>query len=84
MIWTSYPEVKYCQSTQTRNTISKGGDVTNAEPMEYRGPKVTGKIKEGHLSEPTLSRPDPSIMLYIKIYCSNDGIGAVILQVDVS
>ena len=38
----------FVKLASTRDTISKGGDGNNAEPMEYRGPKVTGNFKEGH------------------------------------
>ena len=33
---------------------------------------------------PNLSRLDPSIRFYINIYCSEDGMGAVLIQADVS
>ena len=42
-------EVNIFKSASTRDTISKGVDETNAKPMEYRGPKVTGTVKERHL-----------------------------------
>ena len=38
-------DVNLVKSSSTRYTISKVGYVTNAEPMEYRGPKATGKVK---------------------------------------
>ena len=36
----------FVKAASTRKTISKGGDETDAEPMEYRGPKVTVTAKE--------------------------------------
>ena len=39
-------EVHIVKSASTRDTISKVGDGTNAEPLEYIVPKVTGKFKE--------------------------------------
>ena len=39
-------EVHLVEAPSTRDTISKGGDLSNAEPMESRGPKVTGTVKE--------------------------------------
>ena len=39
-------EVHLVKAASTRDTISKGGDVTNAEPMEYRGTKITVKVKK--------------------------------------
>ena len=38
-------EVKFFKSASTRDTISKRGYGTNVEPMEYRGTRVTGKVK---------------------------------------
>ena len=38
-------EAHIVKSDSTRDTISKGGDGTNAEHMESRGPKVTGTVK---------------------------------------
>ena len=38
-------ELHLVKAASTRDTISKGGDVTNAEPMESRGPKATGTVK---------------------------------------
>ena len=38
-------EVYLVKASSTRDTISKGGDETNTEPMKYRGPKVTGTVK---------------------------------------
>ena len=38
-------EVHVVKPASTRDTISKGGDGNNAEPMEYIGPKVTGTVK---------------------------------------
>ena len=52
--------------------------------MEYRVPKVTGKVKEKILSGPTLARPDRLRRFYIKTCCSKDGMVAVLLQADVS
>ena len=39
-------EVHLVESASTGETISKGVDETNAEPMESRGLKVTAKFKE--------------------------------------
>ena len=39
-------EVHLFKAASTRDTISKVVDVTNAEHMEYRVTKVTGKVKE--------------------------------------
>ena len=39
-------EVNLVKAASTMDTISKGGDGTSAESMEYRGSKVTGKVKE--------------------------------------
>ena len=36
------------------------------------------------MAGPTLTRPDPSQRFYIRTNWSKDGIGAVLLQVDVS
>ena len=77
-------EVHLVKSSSTRETISKGVDVPNAEPMESRRKKLLERIKKDILSGPTLSRPDPSRGFYIKTDWSKDGMGAVILQVDVS
>ena len=41
-------DVHLVKAASTRDTISKVVYVTNAEPMEYRGPKVTRKVKERH------------------------------------
>ena len=38
-------EVYLVEVASTRDTISKGGDGPNAEPMESREPKVTGTVK---------------------------------------
>ena len=77
-------EVNLVKTASTRDTISKGGNVNNAEPMEYREPKVTGKVKERNLSGPYLARPDPCRRLYIKTEWSNYGMWAVLFQEDVS
>ena len=37
-------EVHLVKTASTRDTISKVVDGTNAEPMEYRVPKVTGLV----------------------------------------
>ena len=39
-------ELHLVKAYSTRDTISKVGDGTNAEPMESRGPKITGNVKE--------------------------------------
>ena len=52
--------------------------------MESRVPKVTGTVKETYLSGPTLERPDPYRRFYIKSDWYKNGIGAVLLQEDVS
>ena len=41
-------EVHLDKSASTRDTILEGVAGTNAEPMEYRGPKVNGKVEERH------------------------------------
>ena len=41
-------------------------------------------LKNYNILGPTLARPDPSRRLYIKTYCSKDGMGAMLLQADVS
>ena len=38
-------EVNLVKSASTRDTISKGGYRTDAEPMESRGPKFNGTAK---------------------------------------
>ena len=38
-------ELHLVKENSTKDTILKGGDITNEEPMESRGPKVTGKVK---------------------------------------
>ena len=35
----------FVKTASNRDTISKGVDGTNAEPMEYRGPNITGEFK---------------------------------------
>ena len=72
----------FLKSASTKDTISKVGYGTNAEPMEYRVPKVTGTVDI--LSGPTLARPYPYRRFYIKIDWSKYGMVAVILQADVS
>ena len=52
-------EVHLVKSASTRHTISKGGDGTNAEHIEYRKPKVTGKVKEGHFISTYFSNTIP-------------------------
>ena len=42
------------------------------------------RLKKCILSGPTLARPDPTRMFYIKTYFSKDIMGAVLLQSDVS
>ena len=42
------------------------------------------RLNKDILSVPTLAIPDPSRRFYIKIDCSKDGMGAVLLQADVS
>ena len=36
----------FVKAASTRDNISKVGYGTNAEPMESRGPSITGKVKE--------------------------------------
>ena len=38
-------EAHIFEAASTRDNISKGGDGTNEEPMEYRGPNVTVTVK---------------------------------------
>ena len=53
-------EVNIFKSASTMDTISKRGDGTNAEPMESRGKKVTGTVKEIFFIRTYLKkRPDP-------------------------
>ena len=46
--------------------------------------RLLEKLKKDILSGPTLARLDPSRSFYIKIDCCKDGMGAVLIQADVS
>ena len=46
--------------------------------------KLLERLKKDNLSGPSLSRPYPSIRLYIMTDWSEDGMGAVPMQADVS
>ena len=52
-------EVYPVEVASTRYTISKGGYETNKEPMEYRGPKVTGTVKEIYFIKDYFSETRP-------------------------
>ena len=52
-------EVHILKSASTRDTISKGGDVNNAEHMESKGPKVTGTVKERYFIKTYFSSTRP-------------------------
>ena len=39
----------FFKAASTRDTISKGGYGTNEEPMESRGPKDAGTVRERYL-----------------------------------
>ena len=51
------PEVNLVEAASTRYTISKVGYGIDAEPMESRGTKVTGTIKEIYIFRAYFSRP---------------------------
>ena len=48
------------------------------------GQRLLERLNKYILSEPTLERPDPSRRFYIKTDWYKDGMGAVLLQEDVS
>ena len=58
-------EINLFKTASTRYTISKWVDVTNAEPMEYIEPKVTGTVKERYFIRTYFSKTRP---LYIVLH----------------
>ena len=52
-------EVNLVKAASTRDNISKRGDGTNAEPMEYIGPNINGKVKERYLIRAYFSKTRP-------------------------
>ena len=61
-------------------SLSKGGNGTEYETMDCRGPKVTGETKGGHCVRTYLKIPKSHQRFYINAYWSKGGMGAVLLQ----